>query len=561
MTPIEARQLSAQAATLFDMNRFDEADRHARAVLAVFPNAPGALQVAGYVQMRRGQIRDAVETLNRALARQPDLAVSHNGLGFCHSRLGELDKARHHYDRALLLEPHYPVARFDRGQVLLKRGEYREGWVEYEWRWAAQSLARPQLPCPRWDGSPLNGRSIMVHTEQGVGDVLMMVRLFPALKAQGCRLVFACQVAIQKLLAFLPEVDRWFPIGQPADVDADVCSSLLSLPGLMRLDETTIPRRVPYVRPDPALVEAWRPRVRDLPGFKVGVCWQGSPTFVGDSWRSVPLRHYAAFAKVPGVTLVCLQKLDGLDQAEALRDEVPMVSFPEMDANGAFTDTAAIVQHLDLVITSDTAVAHLTGALGRPGWVMLNTGCDWRWGEGAPECVWYPTLRLFRQKELGDWPAVAAEVAEALRAAAAGGPVAPPRPRRPAAVEAPVAAGEVIDKITILQIKAERIADPSKLANVRHELDRLTVVWERIAVPSAELDAAVAELKRVNETLWDVEDEIRRHEKAGDFGEAFVALARSVYQTNDRRSALKRRVNELLGSEIVEEKSYAVGGE
>lgn len=561
MTPTEAQQLAAQAAALFDQNQFDEAEQHARTVIAAYPKAPRALQVVGFVQMRRGQNRDAIESLNRALAAQPDLAISHNGLGLCHERLGEHAKARYHYDRALMLNPNYPVAHYNRGQLLLKLGEYREGWIEYEWRWIVQGNRGPQLPCPRWDGSPLNGRSILIHTEQGVGDAMMMVRLFPLLKAQGCRLVFACQKAIKKLLECLPEVDSWFPIGEPAKVDFDIYASLLSLPGLLQLNESTIPRHVPYLRPDPALVEAWRPRIHGLPGFKVGVCWQGSPTYENDDWRSIPLKLYAAFAEVPGVTLVCLQKHDGLDQTQAVRDEVPMVSFPEMDANGAFTDTAAIVQHLDLVITPDTALGHLTGALGRPGWVMLSAGCDWRWGENAAGSFWYPSLRLFRQNTFGDWLTVIAEAAEALRAAVAGGPVAPPQAVRATAVEAPVAAGEVIDKITILQIKVARIEDAAKLVNVRKELDQLSLVWKMVAVPSAELDAVVTELKQANETLWEVEDDIRRCEATGDFGETFVALARSVYRTNDRRSALKRRVNDLLGSAIVEEKSYASGGE
>lgn len=557
MNPAEAQQVALQAAQQYDQGNYDEADRLSASVLNFYPDAPMALQVSGFVRMRRGDTRRAIELMHQALAIQPDLSVSHNGLGCCYYRLGEIDKAEYHYDRAAILQPHYPVARFSRGEIFLKTGRYREGWVEYEWRWNAGLVRGPQIPRPRWDGSPLAGRSILVHTEQGVGDVLMMVRLFPMLKAQGCRLVFACHKPLKKLLGYLPEVDRWFPIDEPSNIDFEIYSPLLCLPGLLGLDEKTIPRAVPYIRPDPERVEHWRPRINALPGFKIGICWQGSPTFEGDAWRSIPLSHYAALAQVPGVTLVSLQKLDGLHQIEANKHQVPLTIFPDLDSAGAFVDSAAIMQHLDLVITSDTAIAHLAGALGRPGWVMLNTGCDWRWGRDTPECIWYPSLRLFRQKTHGDWAGVAAEVAEALKAAVAGGPVAPPRPDRHTVVTAPAAAGEVIDKITILQIKSERISDPAKRANVRRELDQLDGVWKSIAVPSAELDKAVAELKQVNEKLWVIEDDIRLCEKAGDFGEKFVRLARAVYQNNDRRSALKRQVNELLGSEIVEEKSYA----
>jgi hypothetical protein len=248
------------------------------------------------------------------------------------------------------------------------------------------------------------------------------VRLLPALKRQAARVVFACQKALHTLLRPLACVDEWFPIDEPGKISFQTYSSLLSLPFLLSVEEATIPREVPYVAADPQRVEHWRPRMAALPGFKVGVCWQGSPTFQGDSLRSIPLAQFAPLAEVPGVTLVSLQKGPGVEQIGPNREKVPLVVFDDLDRDAALVDTAAIVQHLDLVVSSDTSIPHLLGALGRPVWVMLQMGCDWRFGIGRADCPWYPTMRLFRQKSLGDWAGVFAEVAAALRIEAAARP-------------------------------------------------------------------------------------------------------------------------------------------
>jgi hypothetical protein len=172
---------------------------------------------------------------------------------------------------------------------------------------------------------------------------------------------------------------------------------------------------VPYLFAEPERIEAWRWPVRDLPGFKVGICWQGNPLFRVDRYRSIPLRYFAPLAAVPGVTLVSLQHGAGLEQVEPNRTSVPLTPLPELDRDGAFRDRAAVMQHLDLVITPDTSTAHLAGGLGRPVWVLLAANADWRWLRDRPDSPWYPTMRLFRQRTLGDWHEVFQEVAAMLR--------------------------------------------------------------------------------------------------------------------------------------------------
>jgi ADP-heptose:LPS heptosyltransferase len=172
---------------------------------------------------------------------------------------------------------------------------------------------------------------------------------------------------------------------------------------------------VPYVYPDPARVQSWGERLRPFSGFKIGVNWQGNPTFHGDKFRSIPLRYFAPLAQVPGVRLFSVQKGPGLDQVATSWEQVPMTVFDDLASDGTLHDTAALMQHLDLVITSDTAVAHLAGALGRPTWVLLARNSDWRWLIDRPDSPWYPTMRLFRQWTLGDWTTVFDRVAAALQ--------------------------------------------------------------------------------------------------------------------------------------------------
>ncbi len=563
MQPPDWLSLALQADQLLTQYRLDEAAAQARLSLQLNPDCAVAHHVLGMVHWRRGQPKEGMDRLRRAVAIRPDLAAAHNGLGLCLAQVGDHDSALREYELAVILKPDYAHARFNRAMQLLRRGRYEDGWVEYEWRWASGQLTWPEIPRPKWDGSPLNGRALLVHTEQGIGDVLMFLRFLPRIKREpGDRLVFACQKALQPLLRNIPWVDSWFPIDEPGEINFDVYIPMLSLPAVLNVGATDIPHPVPYVSPDPKLVEQWRARVAALPGLKVGVGWQGSPTFKGDQFRSIALRHFAPLAQIAGITLVSLQKAAGLDQIAANRDAVPVTVFDDLDATAPFVDTAAIMQHMDLVITSDTAVAHLAGILGRPVWVALGMDCDWRWGLNRADSPWYPTMRLFRQKTFHDWPGVFAEMAAALRGAEPRSltthhsPLTTHHSPR-ATIRCPVSAGELIDKVTILEIKQERIGDALKQANVRRELDGLRVAWRESLPSSSELTALAAELKAVNQLLWEIEDEVRECEAAGDFSDHFIGLARSVYKENDRRAALKRQINDLLGSEIVEEKSYA----
>ncbi len=404
-----------RAEQLFDQKHLDEAAELAARALKRNPNAALAHQVLALVHVERLQFREAIPRLEQALALRPDLVPSHNGLAQCHMHLDDLDRALQALNTALCLDPHHAFAHFNRALLWLKRGQYREGWVEYEWRFAAGLVQRPGLPRPRWDGSFLEGRSILIHTEQGLGDVLQFVRLLPVIRRQARRLVFACQPPMRAFLRSLPCIDEFFPVDDPGEIHFDVYCALLSLPALLRMDGSNYYSSVPYVYPNPLRVQAWGERMQSFCGFKIGLSWQGNPTFHGDKFRSIPLRYFAPLGQIPGVTLFSLQKGAGLEQVEFNREQLPITAFPDLAGDGTFHDTAALMQHLDLVISSDTAVAHLAGALGRPVWVLLARNSDWRWLIDRPDSPWYPTMRLFRQRTLGDWTPVFEQVIWSLQ--------------------------------------------------------------------------------------------------------------------------------------------------
>ena len=362
---------------------------------------------------------------------------------------------------------------------------------------------------PQWNGFPLNGRTILLITEQGFGDVMQFIRYAPVLKAQGARVIFECPEKLIKLVTGCAGVDVLIPQGAPLP-PYDVYAPLLTIPGLVGTSIDKTPNEVPYIRPDPQLVEKWRNELSGHHEFKVGINWQGNIKYAGDFHRSIPLKFFEPLARVPGVRLFSLQKNDGVEQLSQIAGKFEVTELgSRLDVDtGPFMDTAAVMTCLDLFITSDTAVAHLAGSLGVPVWMALSTTPDWRWLSVREDNPWYPTMRIFRQQKFMDWVPVFDRIAVELRKTV---PSTVPTP----SVAVETAPGELIDKITILEIKAERMGDPEKVRNVRTELDTLCRARDRTILPSDALASLTAELRSVNEALWDVEDEIRALRASG----------------------------------------------
>jgi predicted TPR repeat methyltransferase len=369
----------------------------------------------GEVLRRLGRWEEAEEAYQRALAIDPNFADAHNNLGTVYQQRGDLHRALACFERAIACDHDKFNAHYNRARAWLALGDFERGWPEYEWRWRRPEFARQQIDVPAWDGSPLAGRTLLVRWEQGLGDTLQFVRYVKVLTDAGEKVVASVQRELVALLAqsgFKNLVSEGDPL--PA---CDAQAMLLSLPYLMHTTLETIPAPIPYLSADSRLVEPWRARLATTAGrCKVGICWQGNPRSPHEPYRSMPLVQFEPLARVEGVQLVSLQKGFGSEQVAAVANRFAVVDWTaEMDAGGdAFLDTAALASGLDLIVTSDTAIAHLAGALGCQVWVALPHSADARWLVDRGDCPWYPTMRLFRQRRAGDWAGVFEEIRSAL---------------------------------------------------------------------------------------------------------------------------------------------------
>lgn len=434
---------------LRELGRRDEAVDKFRQALQLRPDHTSACNNLGLTLTEAGRAEEAVEPLRKAVALQPKRKEGHNNLGLAYADLGRFAEAEACYQEALRLDPGYveahtnlgsackeqgrleealacyqhalwlepvsAIAHYNRSLALLQMGDYERGWPEYEWRWRRKQAQPRTFAQPRWDGNPLRGRTILLWREQGLGDTIQFVRYAALVQKAGGRAIVESPGCLLPLLTSCPGIDRLVAEKQRLP-EFDVQASLLSLPALLKTTMNTVPATVPYLYAEAERVAFWRRRLGTGRVFRVGVVWQGNPYFRGDRHRSFPLASLAPLASVAGVQLISLQKEHGLEQLTAAARRFPLTVLEGLDeSGGAFMDTAAVMRSLDLVVTADTAAAHLAGALGVPVWLALSRAPDWRWGLTGETTPWYPTMRLFRQSQLGDWRSLFESMAARLR--------------------------------------------------------------------------------------------------------------------------------------------------
>lgn len=374
--------------------------------LALDPlNVEGHFGSGGALQAQ-GNLRDAIDSYSRALELQPNHAFALNNRALALRQLGRIDEAIQSYDAAIDLMPDCPDFRFGKGMCLLLLGSFQQGWPLYEWRKAAiRPVGPPAQSGSPWQGEPLDGKVLLIQAEQGLGDTIQFCRFGAMAHSLGAKVVLQVQDRLTRLLETLP-----FPAGILGETalppKCDYHAMLLSMPLHFR---DTIPAAVPYLSAEPPRADYWNNRLGSR-GFKIGISWQGEKSWKGedkpeDRTRSFPLRLFQRISKIPDVRLISLQKGDGIEQLAALPEGMAVETLgEEFDAGlQSFLDTAAVMQSLDLVISADTAIAHLAGALGRPFWVALKHVPDWRWLLGREDSPWYPSCRLFRQTKPDDW--------------------------------------------------------------------------------------------------------------------------------------------------------------
>jgi tetratricopeptide (TPR) repeat protein len=392
--------------------------------VAINGNSAEAINNRGAVLMRLFQPERALDDFQRAVALRPDYADAHTNAGNAQKGLARYQEALGSLDRALSLKAGDLTATWSKAVLLLALGRFREGWPLYESRLRLEPAVRLQrnFGKPRWSGhESLQGKTILVHCEQGLGDTLQFCRYVPLLNALGATVLLEVQPVLQQLLGSLAFRGKLIPRGEPLP-DFDLHLPLLSLPLVLNTELSTVPGNVPYLSVEPAALHLWAERLAAVPGFKVGLNWHGNPEAEKLSAlqaRSFPLGAAAALAKLEGVSLVSLQKGSGADQRAHVDfgEQVLQLTDPmHLGAAEIAAETAAIAMGLDLVITADTALAHLAGALGARVWVVLQHVSDWRWLIERADSPWYPTMRLFRQRKAGDWQEVFDRVAAELAA-------------------------------------------------------------------------------------------------------------------------------------------------
>ena len=347
----------------------------------------------------------AASHIHQAIALAPAMVEAHASLAHLLTSQGRLDDALAASQHAITLDPEFPATRWNHAVTLLLAGDFARGWAEFEWRKRRFPSSFTTVPGPEWLGEPLTGKTILVLGEQGAGDTIQFMRYLPLLAKKAQQVVMECSPSLAPLVASMPGVIAAIPHGGRADYDVWV--DQLSLPRLFSTTLETIPYPAGYLKPDPERAMAWD---RHLPeGLRVGLAWAGNPQHSNDRRRSMPAASLAPIVAAGGRSIVTLQV------GARARDVAKL--FGLTDRSGRLSDwseTAAAISGLDVVITVDTAIAHLAGALGIPAWVMLPFAPDWRWMTGRDDSPWYAGMRLFRQDRPGDWAGVAERVATAL---------------------------------------------------------------------------------------------------------------------------------------------------
>jgi tetratricopeptide (TPR) repeat protein len=375
--------------------------------LAIDPRSAQAHNNLGVVLADEGRLDEAIASFHRAIEIDRNYADAHTNLGVTLYANRRAEEGIGHCRRAVELSPDFAKAHSNLALILLGTGHFRQGWIEHEWRWKCNPAFKPRpFSQPQWNGEPLAGKTILLHAEQGFGDAIQFARYVPLIARRAKQVIVECQPALARLFHSLYGPATVIPSGYPLP-PFDAHCSLMSLP--YALGDENIPVEIHYLGPGSSLVNAWRAKLGSTHAKQIGIAWAGRPTHSDDRNRSMPPEHLSILASVPGIEWHSLLK----NPPEGVAAEFRILdhSFALND----FADTAALIANLDLVISVDTAVAHLAGAMAKPTWLLLPFAAEWRWMLDRVDSPWYPTMRLFRQERWGDWAGVMHRVAGVLQ--------------------------------------------------------------------------------------------------------------------------------------------------
>jgi Flp pilus assembly protein TadD len=401
---------------LADLNRLDEAVESYRQSLVHKPDHVNAWIGLGRAQRLQGRVLDFLTSMQSAVAAHPGHVQAWDSLGVAHMELMHWDEAQSAFEQASSLDGNGATARFHLAQLLLLQGRFREAWPLYESRWQGPMEKQiRRLPVPQWQGQvPLSGKSILLHAEQGLGDTIQFSRYAQQVKALGAaRVVLEVQAPLKPLLQGLPGVDALLARGEHVH-PVDLHCPLMSLPLAFQTDATCIPQQVPALQAPMELKRRWSALMGPSRGARVGLVWSGSAGHAGDQWRSLPLD--AMLEMLPDqLDAVSVQPEVRPTDQDALRQAAESGRLRHLGERLTdFAQTAALLEHVDLLVSVDTSVAHLAAAMGKPTWILLPHVPDWRWMCGRDDSPWYPSVRLFRQGADKRWGPTLDRVREAL---------------------------------------------------------------------------------------------------------------------------------------------------
>jgi uncharacterized protein (TIGR03032 family) len=404
---IESEKIFVQGNKLYHQGKIAESIDYYRQCLKLKPDFLQARYHLGVALGDTQQYSEAIEVLKQVIEIDPNHTEAHNSLGYVYSQQRQLQQAIFHYGEAVRLNGSYAKAHYNLGMTLLQTGEFEQGFAECEWRWKTELFTPFSCPQPKWNGEDISDKTLLIHTEQGAGDSIQFIRYIPMAAKRCQRIILVCTHSLKPLFETVEGIDQIMQAGEISLSAFDIYCPLMSLPYIFKTTLETILADIPYLK------AASQPKLKiSQTKLKVGIVWAGSPTHTNDKNRSCQLIELLPILQIPNITFYSLQKGEKSQELQQIPNNIKVKDL-ESQLN-TYADTAAIVNQLDLIIGVDTSVVHVAGALGKPVWTLLCYNPDWRWLLERVDTPWYPTMRLFRQSQPGDWQDVIKQVQQRL---------------------------------------------------------------------------------------------------------------------------------------------------
>ena len=411
INPRSPQVLNNLGNTLREKGQYDEAIQYYEQALRIEPEYINAYSNIGFTYLEMAQFDRAITCFRILLEKYPDYAEAHNALGIAFREIAQFEDALKSFKRALNLNPDLGEARQNLSALFLLLGNFQDAWREYRWFWKLRGPYH-ELQKPLWDGSDITGKRLLLHAGAGFGDTIQFIRYVPFIKERGASIIIGCQKEIGALLKGVAGIDQVIAEGESIP-PFDIQSSMFRLPIIFETTTDTIPARVPYIAINPQMIGEWRDRINvDNCRLRIGVIWKGGHGIGMYRYRTCPPEIFSGLSNFNNVAFYSLQIGSNKDEVNGALKDLNLIDFTGQIKD--FLDTAALIESLDLVISIDTAGAHLAGALGKPVWTLLPHVPDWRWMLEREDSPWYTTMRLFRQPSPGDWASVISKVHDEL---------------------------------------------------------------------------------------------------------------------------------------------------